>query len=144
MRKSTAVAEKAARTEKKTAKPRGRKVAADEASSDRMASGKMVGAVVGAIKILRYLSEAQQAVAGTNLDATLSGAAVAQFGPAAKELFSGGAVRSLAKQLVAERVLERAGPEHQRARRPRHEASPPHLRTTAREGGELHAVSRSR
>jgi DNA-binding IclR family transcriptional regulator len=62
MRKSTAVAAKAARTEKKTAKPRGKKVAANEASSDRMASGKMVGAVVGAIKILRYLSEAQQAV----------------------------------------------------------------------------------
>lgn len=62
MRKSTAVAEEAAKPEKKVAKPRGRKVFAKEMNGDGMASGKMVGAVVGAIKILRYLSDVQQAV----------------------------------------------------------------------------------
>jgi phosphate transport system permease protein len=46
--------------------------------------------------------QARQAVAGTNLDGTLSAAAVAQYGPQAEELFTGGAVRSLARQLVAD------------------------------------------
>ncbi|HYI42496.1 MAG TPA: DUF3333 domain-containing protein, partial [Sphingomicrobium sp.] len=48
---------------------------------------------------------AQQAVAGSNLEGTISAAAVQQFGPAAQELFSGGAVRSLADQLLADPSL---------------------------------------
>ncbi len=46
--------------------------------------------------------QAQRAVAGVNLDGALSTAAVEQFGPGAKDLFGGGAVRSLARQLIAD------------------------------------------
>ncbi|MDQ3479293.1 MAG: phosphate ABC transporter permease PstA [Pseudomonadota bacterium] len=46
--------------------------------------------------------QAERAVAGVDLGGTLSTAAVQQFGPGARELFSGGAVRSLARQLIAD------------------------------------------
>ncbi|WP_168992024.1 MULTISPECIES: IclR family transcriptional regulator [Mesorhizobium] len=62
MRKTTAVAERAAKPKKEVAQARDRKVVAKEISSDGTASGKMVGAVVAAIKILHYLGDVQQAV----------------------------------------------------------------------------------
>ncbi|WP_292192225.1 IclR family transcriptional regulator [Mesorhizobium sp.] len=108
MRKSTAVAEKAAKPKKKVAQPRGRKV---ETSSDGMASGKVVGAVVGAIKILRYLSEAQQAVGVShiaketklntsttfNILRTLSMHDLVQFDPLAKTYILSLGIMEIAK-----------------------------------------------
>jgi phosphate transport system permease protein len=49
--------------------------------------------------------QAERAAAGANLDPTLTAAAVQQFGPAGEELFSGGAVRSLARQLIADPAM---------------------------------------
>ena len=65
MQKSRAVAEKS--TEELERKPRTRRprdaaVEPRSSSVDAMGSGKVVGAVAGAIKILRYLSDAQQPV----------------------------------------------------------------------------------